>query len=815
MALPIGPFSDTASALNQQGSPAAPNLPKVSDDDKKVTPPKNLLTSESALRTTYTAMQVAHIKRCFVFARIQGMLDGNAPHNPRELNRLGVGYLNNVNWRDGEANLEMVSNPFWSLFNDVEFLAEFVTELGSPQDNPVWGRIASEEWSKVVRSWKPFQARMNIHQSEMLKFGLSAILYPDKDNWQFTSIENYRFLVPDKTLNETGALDKCAIEHPMKAKDLWEIYLSIGPNSKWNKEALGQLLWETSTWYLNKTDKDQSPTGNNFMNLQIKIRNGEICYDEIYTTDLLMVSELIQESDGKITKAIIHSQLSMGKPLYYADRLYNDWSETLQVFSLTPGENYMHGNKGYGHKMFNIIEATTRLDNSLFDGARMGSTVLVSTKAGRGKDLREKRMTLGGFVDIGEAEYKQSLMGANLAPQIQVSRYFQEKLQINNAMTGMDPRTMEKMGAQVQRTLTAREARIQKMVLANYIFQLDFHYRNMVRKMLIMLKSETDKNDGYKYAKEWKDNCVARGVPKEFFDYDANNVGLDGLPKHMDVSATRTGGSGSQAADQLETQEMMGMLPTLGERGRVAVLEDRISAIRGYRWVRRYMPLEDRNEQPTGEETLVSIENNQLEQGEEIVVSPDNNQAVHAIGHLNRMAQIAKAFREQQYSLQDTDRAFRALGPHTTRHLLYLQQDTTRAALVSDLRRQWAVLANFGDMIANNAQEERQAMLREQEKQQAALAEQMARGGPNDPEMVKVQKDAEIKMVKLREEIRRSALRDQFKFLLERQKTSFDDEIKRSKAIAEIAREDAEVVAEIRRAGERERNTGKSEEALY
>lgn len=773
----------TAPSLNGEA------LPTLKDERLKT--PKNVVQNEAGARTIFVVLKDANIHRALTCTRVNGMIDGNAPYKKAEMARKGLEHQTNINWRDGEARMTEVSIPFWSLFNDVAYLGEFTTDLFSPEQNPEVGRIVSEEWDYVMRQWPEFEDRMNLHQNELLKFGFNALLYIDKNDWMFDPIENVRFLFPEKTRNGAQYIEKCAVEHSMSPQALFEIYESDG-ESLWNKEAVAEVLYRCSLYAA--TDGDDSAfTTQRFVELQTKIRNGTVAWDSAYTSDIELVSILVREWDGQVSKMIIHPLYQTKMCLYYGDRLFEKMEDCVSTYSLFPGQRYMHGNKGFGHQMFNLVEGVNRLDCTLFDSARAAATVLISTPAGRNKDLKVKRFDLGGIVDIGEAEYKQNLLGANLAPSVQVSEYFQSKLARNNVMTGLSPRDLEKLPASGQRAQATKEGRIQKNVINHYYHCGDSHIRQMVIKQL----RSTDGDNGYKYVELWKERCIARGVPKEFFDYSESSVGIQGLPKHMNVRMSRANGSGSQTADQLEMDEMMNMLPVLGERGRNHVLEDKVSSVRGFRYVARYLPVEDRAAQPTSEDTWASIENNQLEKGEQVIVSPDNNHAVHAVSHTDRLKRIAQAYREGAYSLQDTDTAFQTTGPHLTRHLLFLDQDPTRKALAQDLRQQWAILANFGDMIANNAQEEREAELRRQQKQQAELEAQMARGGPNDPEMVKVLKDAEIKTVKLKAEIERASLRDSLKFILERQKQSFDQELTRAKEMSKLASERAKTVNDI------------------
>lgn len=783
--------------------------------------PKNVVSTASAAKIIYDKMREAHYRRARTYVRIQGVIDGNPPYSSREIKRGGIQAASNVNWRDAEAIFESVANAYWGLFNDVQYIAEFFTDFADPAQNAEIGKILSEEFDRTIRLWDRFNDLMTQHQADLIKFGSSVIFWPHPNSWQFDVVDVWKFLVPEKTKNEVSQITIAAIEHTISAYELWDI-VNQEDTDPWKKESLKELLL-----YLSKSgySKEDSAT-NQFQELQRRVRNGDALIEDLYNSDVPLVSLFIKELDGKISRGIIHPTFGdMSDWLYFSDREFENMQAVAYLFTFTPGEKQAHGNKGIGHRIFNTIEGITQIDNSLMDSIRRSSTVLIKGRATRGRDAKQIRFVHGGFVDIGESDFVQNLMGANLASSIDGVRYFRSKLEANNNISGafmsnqdQKPRTLGELNFQV-----TKEARVQKIRIAHYYNQLDRLFTEIGRKMLLSKPT----SPGHEYVQMWKDRCIARGVPEEFFNLTAENEGFNGLPEYLEIKATRASGSGSQFADQVEVQKIMQILPTLGERGRQSVLEDFVSAHRGYRFVARYLPLEDSTQQPTSEDTLASIENNQLEKGEMVVVSPDNVHPAHALRHMQRMVQISQAYNEAEdaarqagsntpstdageygsYSLEETDVAMQTIGPHFTRHLLYIQQDPLREALAKQLLAQWRVIANFADKIANNAQEHRRKQVADLKKQQEALDSMDAE---ERIKMRQVEIDAGIKIAKLKADMQRAAQRDSFEFLLERQKITFDNEIKKAKALGELS-----IEAKKAQQSESEEVTGKKGSELF
>ena len=448
----------------------------------------------------------------------------------------------------------------------------------------------------------------------------------------------------------------------------------------------------------------------------------------------------------------------------------------------------LHSNKGLGHSIYAAVEAITRLDCSLLDQAIRSGSLLLRSNPGRGADDRSVKFVPGGIIDLGECEVAQNTLGSNVQNIAETSRYFKQKILENNNISGFDSSTQDKdyQSAFTMQYQASREARVQRNVIAHYYDGLDRFFREIVRKMLLSKPSYP----GYEYVKTWKENCIARGVPKEVFEI-GDNVTPDGLPRHLQVSATRSAGSGSQTADIMEMQLVMNLLPQLGQRGRQAAMEDYIAAARGWRYKDRYLPMEDQDNQPTGHDTIASLENNQLSDGKQVIVSPDNNHLVHATNHMRMMQdwlqmyfQDSKAMYEGTTLLQKVNNVFAVAGPHFVKHLMILAQDPTMKAQYQQLNAQWAEIANYGDMIKHNADREMEAQMQEQ--QEAQMLQQQYEQ-QQTPDQIKARGAVAVKDMKMRADIERDKQRDSMKFALDMARLRDQDAVNRAKAAIELA----------------------------
>lgn len=845
-------------------------------DGKPEAPQRSIPTAQAAL-AIYRRLRDNNLKRVGTYQKIQGMLDGNPPYNPAKMVKAGLTDMCNVNWKDGEALYRSAALAYWSLFNQVEFIAEFHVTLEEPKageqatgdgytpdafaeremagdaarnaellaqtgsggeagispemediasrtstgaaarkaasaQNAEYGRILSEEWNRVIRSWPSFNRRMNFHQGELLKFGLNAIIWPDERDWRFTPVSVRDFVVPDETENDIERIDLICIEKSYSARYLWDVYEKArhNPGGVWNADVLGDLLVRLAHV------SDQSPYMTDRVDpllLQNRLRQGDLYYDAIYNDDIRLISIFVKEyDDEKFSHIMIHPELMLEDFLYFNYKQYTNISEAFTYFTFSPGEEKLHSNKGLGHSIFAAVEAITQLDCSLLDQAKRGGSLLLRSNPGRGADDRQVKFAPGGIVDLGECEVAQNTLGANVQAIAETSQYFRRKILENNNISGFDASTADRDAQQatVVQMQVSREARIQRNVISHYYDGLDRFFREIVRKMLHSKPSYP----GYEYVKSWKNACIKRGVPEEVFEI-GDELTPDGLPVHLNVSATRSAGSGSQAADIMEMQLIMSLLPQLGQRGRIAAMQDYIAAARGWRYKDRYMPVEDRDDQPTGHDTIASLENNQLSDGKQVTVSPDNNHLIHAQNHIRMMQewmqmyqQDSEALWEDTTLLQKVHEVYSVAGPHFVKHLLILSQDPINKAAYKQLNAQWAEIANFGDMIAHNAMAQREADM--QRAQEAQMLEQQQRE-MNTPEQIKARGLVQVQDMKARADIERDKYRDSMRFALDMERLRQGTEVARRKSAAEIALQSQKQYGELLLAKQEKENDRESE----
>lgn len=395
-------YFDNSDRLTSNGQAVA----TIEMEGDRAVAPKYIIPSAASAKTLYEQMADSHRKRAFKYAKIQGLIDGNSPFKRVDMARAGKLSDSNTNWRDAEAHIDNMALTFWSLSNQVQHIIQITTNITGAERDPRIGEIASKHLDYVIRAWPEFQRLMTVNQHDNIKFGNSFFAWPDEDSWMFENVDIYGFLVPERTKNATHSIPHAMIESKYDAHYLWKVYTE-GEDNLWDKKALEDILFANRL----KVDTNNDYSKQTMADIQRKIRNNDCAIDEVFQPEITLISVLAKEWSGKVTRAMFHPNFIVNPNnqdykhrgfAYFNHEQYDSFQDAIMMFTYTPGEQYIHGNKGVGHRIFNALEAMLHLDNSIFDGARRASSVLIRNKNGRNKDIGQIKGAHGALIDIGE-----------------------------------------------------------------------------------------------------------------------------------------------------------------------------------------------------------------------------------------------------------------------------------------------------------------------------------------------------------------------------------------------------------------------------
>lgn len=691
--------------------------------------PKNIIASATAARALYYKARSQHLPRIDLYAMIEGLIAGNPPYNPADLQTHGLSHIANFNNGDGRAFYERAALAYWNLLNSAEYICTFKLK-GAPGQHPdkgKWETTLNAKWDEMVREWEDFERQMNTLSAQIVKFGISPACWTNEYDWRWKTIELARFFVPDQASTDTSQLTYLFVESNFTAQYLWGVYemlqeKGIKKGNKptkeqpWDIDALERFILYRANSFL-KQDTGTPPM--DMMDLQQRLQNRDFLYDAIFSDEIRLVTMLYQEYGEKVTCAIFDRAYELDY-LYHATGLYDQLSDMLVLFTASPGEFTIHANRGVGHKIFSPCQATMQIDCDMVNMVRLGSTPFIKTLNTGAQDFSPIRVVPGTVTNIGTAEFVQNNLAANIQPVVGVGQYILQKTNINIANSGDDPGTPDRNQGSIApsnaKMKAVKEFGLLKQNVAHFYSKMDKVWKNMLKRSL----ASKEAYPGYKAVKKFKRSCIEEGVPQEFFDTDD-----DGNPKYLGISATRVAGDGSQLATIMGLDAFAPLVSTLPEKGVKEYQRRSVIAYFGKEDLPAFLP-ESLPDEQAGGASLAGVENAIMRQGEMPIFSRDNNQRSHIVTHIALGTWIIQSIQQKQLDPIQANRIFETLIPHLGEHIQFIAGNPLEKQFFDQVQKPWNQIFEYARLNKKNAEEMLKAQLQQAQKAQEQTQQAMS-----------------------------------------------------------------------------------------
>lgn len=735
------------------------NINTLTQTENGLDAPDAIIESEIQARGFFDDLALAHQTRFQEYAKINKQFFGNRPRDQKKLEQKGLAYLSNVNNGHARIHINRYLSSEYNLIHGVASpISVRIRAIDTKTDHKL-SRAFERAFKTVYPAWEDYYTQLDAMRQDRCLFGLAVTLRTfdpkaDQSSWKFKAIAPDQFLCPLTTEITVDSLAKFCVLHTVPAQELWQVYNSLpekdSENENWDRDSLGYLLWRTSTNGASRAaDTDTNSWRNKVLDMQRKIRNYDVGVSSYYNDDIKLVSVYTKEWDGKWSHTMISEDHTTKEPVFHKSAQYEKANDFIQIWYFEPNNKTVHSVRGLGYRIYQPVEVQNRLDNTLIDQAHLASTVFVRTRQGRGRDAKSVKINLGTINDVGEAEFVQQLAAGNIAASLQVNQYQAQILERNAQYEGMDIenpdnkyRTLGEVGMQA-----TRDAVITKPQVSCFYRQLDKFLQNTFRLMY-------EVGDKDPYFKEFKEEVAFElrnekfppNLIDELFKMPSKDeqINKQGLPKFIQVFATRSTSSGSQVADIMACNRMFQLAQFMSTDNRYTFLQMATAAYSDHDNVELFFPDTNRPQVFTEPMQKAVIENAILKFGEEIPVSPNDSHGEEAPIHIQACQEVIKTWQEGGDAIT-ADQQLRQLYPHFLAHFTMLSQNPLDKALFESLGGVRGEVENQFRQIQANAEAQRQAIAAEEERQRLEAAQHQLRLDPNSPENLKILVDNELK----------------------------------------------------------------------
>ncbi len=743
--------------------------------------PATIIQTVAGARAIYLSYRQESLSRIQLYAEIEGLLAGNPPYSPQDLAQHRLSYLSNFNPLDARALYEKAALAYWNLLNEAQYLAKFEIQGQDPALVDITDTMA-KHFNAVVREWSSFNVVFNTLAGQLVRFGISPVLWSDERDWRFRTIELSRFFVEDQAQSDIEQVTRIFVESIFTVQYLYQTYQTFEhllekgklSESRWDYDVCPWNLIELSKLLVYRANSSAKTDFNmgaivDMMDLQRRLQNRDLTLNAIFSDDVRIVTMLSKEYTGQISHYMFDRIFDTGNFLYFVPNQYKCMDEGLVIFTASPGEFTIHSNRGLGHKIFSGAQAMMQLDCSAVDAGRMAATPLFQSPATGAKDFETIRIYPGAAVNIGAAEFVPNTMGENLAQITGLSRFILQKLQFNTANSGDDPANPDadqgSLSAPQARMKAFKEFSVLKNSISHFYKLFDLVIKNMVIKMLNSKKGYP----GYEAAAKWKKLCIADGVPEQMFSVSDSDY--YGLPDGWTVTATRVVGDGSQAAKILGLESMLPIASSLGPKGARELNKQWVMATMGSEYVPAFLADADDTDAASGGATVAGLENAVMQVGMSPIFSKDNDQKAHFVTHLALGNNLIRLIKQQQLTAVAADKTFTVLIPHMQEHWQAMQNNIYTSQFVEQMKHPWKELQDYAILNRKNAQSELEANIK---KQQEAQAQQQQVLNDEQLKNLKAQGDERRADFKVNSQVNRAQEANQQKAEVMREKVQLD-----------------------------------------
>lgn len=634
--------------------------------------------------------------------KVKGMIDGNAPWSKSEMVSKGQGNNTNLNFRQGEAIVNQYKTPYYDLLVEVPLVADIKTSVGTATERGDWSQIISEEFHRLVATWRRWDYVCQFHQFQMLVFGIGPVYFHDAVDWRPDAAKYADTLVEDGSPSEVSDLEGLLI---LKDYAPTKLYRYIhDPEAA---TARGWDVGEVEQAIIQSKFPGTQPHDVRSMEwYQQKFKNADMFNGEgaAVRTGHVLVNEF--GDTGRVSHHIVRSDQSCTKFMFKDDDAFPSMEDVICPFFYDIGDGTWHSIRGLGYAIYPYVEVFNRLRCKEVDGAMTAASVMLkstdSTSMQKAQLLKIQNL---GILPPG-LDVASTNIGQGIEATVSVRRDMEAGLNNNIGLLQKAPGSANPRKGQKQAILEMQQsAQLGKGNINRYYTSLDW----LLSKMYGRAAKATASQPGGKEAVEFQRRCMARGVPKEAI-------------REIDtVKAYRSVGAGSAVNALMATEAVMEHADRYPDAGKDEAVRMWLSRLLGTDAMIRIMGDVKKSDQ-SQDDWAAAMENDALRLGGKGRLAEGQSAVLHLNSHLGDCEQHTQEVEQDAHqnggmdidALQKLYVHLEAAGPHCMEHLNTIKTDQSRQSDYKSLYKRFEAISRLQDKVKQQLGEMQKKMQAEQ-----------------------------------------------------------------------------------------------------
>jgi len=645
-------------------------------DDSGKPPKGSRLADVNAAVGIFQALLRADEKANVNRSRIQAMFDGAPPYDPAVLKSTNQGSRCNLNFGEAGRFLDIAASGYVDLIDSVDSLVQVETTLGEPGERMHHDGVIAEEITRTLRSWPEFYGTYLRLVNQFLMHGVGVTYFEDEFNFRFRACGLADYLIPRQTQASEHSVEVACARRAYMVHELYSFIENeeVAAQNGWDVEEVRRVIKTATT-------QNSARQYTDWEDVQRELKNNDL-YTGIRANVVNVVNLWVREFDGSVSNFSFAEQ-SPKAFLHKGANRFDNPEQAYLLFTYGVGTNgTYHSIRGLGHRIYNHVQTSNRLQCQLIDSAMLSSSIMLAPETPRA--LNDLSLTFYGPYSVLPPNFKVIEKGVpNIATTVGPAlENLQGQLKQNldffttaPAESGGAYRSKQQVQAELEQATRLTSAQINQ-----FYSSWRRLLREVVRRVVNGPKSDLAVRDFYR-------RCENRGV-------GALVVKTLDFNKTIATKAVGYGNASSRSAALGDLEQLMPMLDEVGKRN---VIYDRVAARVGYENATRYVQSPE-SPRPPQDLKVAELENSVLQMGRPVSVQPGELHETHLGQHLPLLVQLTAAIDSGEADLVQTLPVLQVLNDHASEHLQQLAQDPTASVIVSQAQE---VLQQTGQKILN------------------------------------------------------------------------------------------------------------------
>jgi hypothetical protein len=572
--------------------------------------------------------------------------------------------------------LDIAASGYVDLIDSVDSLVQVETTLGEPGERMHHDGVIAEEITRTLRSWPEFYGTYLRLVNQFLMHGVGVTYFEDEFNFRFRACGLADYLIPRQTQASEHSVEVACARRAYMVHELYSFIENeeVAAQNGWDVEEVRRVIKTATT-------QNSARQYTDWEDVQRELKNNDL-YTGIRANVVNVVNLWVREFDGSVSNFSFAEQ-SPKAFLHKGANRFDNPEQAYLLFTYGVGTNgTYHSIRGLGHRIYNHVQTSNRLQCQLIDSAMLSSSIMLAPETPRA--LNDLSLTFYGPYSVLPPNFKVIEKGVpNIATTVGPAlENLQGQLKQNldffttaPAESGGAYRSKQQVQAELEQATRLTSAQINQ-----FYSSWRRLLREVVRRVVNGPKSDLAVRDFYR-------RCENRGV-------GALAIKTLDFNKTIATKAVGYGNASSRSAALGDLEQLMPMLDEVGKRN---VIYDRVAARVGYENATRYVQSPE-SPRPPQDLKVAELENSVLQMGRPVSVQPGELHETHLGQHLPLLVQLTAAIDSGEADLVQTLPVLQVLNDHASEHLQQLAQDPTASVIVAQAQE---VLQQTGQKILN------------------------------------------------------------------------------------------------------------------